>query len=188
MGKAVNVIAVVMFVVGVGFGLYNDSAYKSFYDRHTEQTSLREEFHRLGAKFGYCPADASGKYVCPTERMNELFPMIGYEYHILEREMKNAKEIRNISFAFAVLGPLAIYMFRAFWQSVVAPGARKGAQVSRIAAEKFGEKLGEGAARAASAAAKITDNAQGRTRECPFCAEMIKPHANICHHCGKEVT
>ena len=25
------------------------------------------------------------------------------------------------------------------------------------------------------------------TRECPFCAEIIKNRANICKHCGKEV-
>jgi hypothetical protein len=25
------------------------------------------------------------------------------------------------------------------------------------------------------------------TRECPFCAEIIKKRANICKHCGKEV-
>jgi len=25
------------------------------------------------------------------------------------------------------------------------------------------------------------------TRECPFCAEIIKRRANICKHCGKEV-
>jgi hypothetical protein len=25
------------------------------------------------------------------------------------------------------------------------------------------------------------------TRECPFCAEIIKQRANICKHCGKEV-
>ncbi len=25
------------------------------------------------------------------------------------------------------------------------------------------------------------------TRECPFCAEIIKERAKICKHCGKEV-
>jgi len=25
------------------------------------------------------------------------------------------------------------------------------------------------------------------TRECPFCAEIIKKRAKICKHCGKEV-
>jgi hypothetical protein len=25
------------------------------------------------------------------------------------------------------------------------------------------------------------------TRECPFCAEIIKRRANVCKHCGKEV-
>jgi hypothetical protein len=25
------------------------------------------------------------------------------------------------------------------------------------------------------------------TRECPFCAEIIKKRANVCKHCGKEV-
>jgi hypothetical protein len=26
------------------------------------------------------------------------------------------------------------------------------------------------------------------TRECPFCAEIIKKRANVCKHCGKEVS
>jgi len=26
------------------------------------------------------------------------------------------------------------------------------------------------------------------TRECPFCAEVIKRRAKICKHCGKDVT
>jgi len=25
------------------------------------------------------------------------------------------------------------------------------------------------------------------TRECPFCAEVIKKRANVCKHCGKDV-
>jgi hypothetical protein len=25
------------------------------------------------------------------------------------------------------------------------------------------------------------------TRECPFCAEVIKQRANVCKHCGKDV-
>jgi predicted RNA-binding Zn-ribbon protein involved in translation (DUF1610 family) len=26
------------------------------------------------------------------------------------------------------------------------------------------------------------------TRECPFCAEIIKRRAKVCRHCGKDVT
>jgi len=26
------------------------------------------------------------------------------------------------------------------------------------------------------------------TRECPFCAEIIKKKAKICKHCGKEIS
>jgi rRNA maturation endonuclease Nob1 len=30
-------------------------------------------------------------------------------------------------------------------------------------------------------------HARNYTRECPFCAEIIKKRAKICKHCGKEV-
>ena len=30
-------------------------------------------------------------------------------------------------------------------------------------------------------------HAKNFTRECPFCAEIIKKRANVCKHCGKEV-
>ena len=39
----------------------------------------------------------------------------------------------------------------------------------------------------------LTDNAISKihtrnfTRECPFCAEIIKKRAKVCKHCGKEV-
>jgi ribosomal protein L37AE/L43A len=48
---------------------------------------------------------------------------------------------------------------------------------------KFGnEILQEGVD---AAIAKI--HARNFTKECPFCAEIIKKRANICKHCGKEV-
>jgi hypothetical protein len=28
---------------------------------------------------------------------------------------------------------------------------------------------------------------KGDTRKCPFCAEMVKPEAVVCKHCGKDL-
>jgi uncharacterized membrane protein YeaQ/YmgE (transglycosylase-associated protein family) len=37
---------------------------------------------------------------------------------------------------------------------------------------------------------KVLDNRaikSGKSKRCPFCAELIKPKASICKHCGKEL-
>ena len=48
---------------------------------------------------------------------------------------------------------------------------------------KFGNALVQ--KEVAAAISKI--HARHFTRECPFCAEVIKKRANVCKHCGKEV-
>jgi hypothetical protein len=48
---------------------------------------------------------------------------------------------------------------------------------------KFGNELVQ--KEVDSAISKI--HAKHFTRECPFCAEIIKKRANVCKHCGKEV-
>ncbi len=48
---------------------------------------------------------------------------------------------------------------------------------------KFGNELVQ--KEVAGAISKI--HAKNFTRECPFCAEIIKKRANVCKHCGKEV-
>ena len=62
-----------------------------------------------------------------------------------------------------------------------------GEKLGRVAVDKLGERSARATKDAVGAVAQIADTAQGRTRECPFCAEMIKPQAKVCRHCGNDV-
>jgi hypothetical protein len=55
--------------------------------------------------------------------------------------------------------------------------------IDLISSHRFGNELVQKAA--TDAIAKIHE--RHFTRECPFCAEIIKKRAKICKHCGKEV-
>jgi predicted RNA-binding Zn-ribbon protein involved in translation (DUF1610 family) len=55
--------------------------------------------------------------------------------------------------------------------------------IDLISSHRFGNELLQKAAE--DAIAKIHE--RHFTRECPFCAEIIKKRAKICKHCGKEV-
>ncbi len=55
--------------------------------------------------------------------------------------------------------------------------------IDLIAAHRFGNDLLQN--EVDSAIAKI--HQRHGTRECPFCAEIIKDRAKVCKHCGKEV-
>ncbi|NOY68304.1 MAG: zinc ribbon domain-containing protein [Deltaproteobacteria bacterium] len=55
--------------------------------------------------------------------------------------------------------------------------------IDLLASHRFGhDRITE---MAKSAVARIHE--RNFTRECPFCAEIIKKRANLCKHCGKEV-
>jgi hypothetical protein len=100
--------------------------------------------------------------------------------------MYEAEETRNMGFAFAIGGPVAIWLSVLFWRAV-SPRVQKGAELGRTAVDEISKRSARATKDAVSAVAQMADSAQGRTRECPFCAEMIKPHAKICRHCGKDV-
>jgi hypothetical protein len=85
-------------------------------------------------------------------------------------------------------------MFLLLWR-VAYPKIQRGATVGgrmavaagRIAVDELSTRPARATKDVVGAVAQVSDSAQGRTRECPFCAEMIKPQAKVCRHCGNDV-
>lgn len=162
MNRIAAQLALLTFLIAGGFGLY--------WQKNLE--GAKREYNRRESACGQPGAD-------PLCRLSlSAWPV------------SHAEEMRNAGYGIAIGGPVAIGLFVLLW-AAVAPGIQRGAKVggriavdaSRIAANELGKR----STRAVGTVAKLSDSAQGRTRECPFCAEMIKPQAKVCRHCGKDV-
>jgi hypothetical protein len=163
-------LALLTFILGIGVGLYGQSRY----------TSLQLEIDRENDE---CKRAADGPY---DALMKCAMGTTSAEWSAYE-----AEDTRNYGFAFAIGAPLAIWglvlLSRAATSRAVRQGAIRGAQVGRIAVDELSKRSARATKDVVGAVAQISDSAQGRTRECPFCAEMIKPQAKVCRHCGKDV-
>lgn len=168
MNKLAAVLALLTFLIAGGIGLYEQSVY----------TRIKSV---LDQDKGDC-AFANDRFSCVLGRIPE------------EVELDRAEANRNIGFALAIGGPLAIWLSVLVWRAA-APQLRRGVKVGgriavdagRIAADELSKRSARATKDVVGAVAQLSDSAQGRTRECPFCAEMIKPQAKVCRHCGKDV-
>jgi len=161
MNKLAAVLALLTFLIAGGFGLYGQSTYERL-------KSQEEECELPGAD-----------------------PLCGFSFaYSSALRMYQAESTRNVGFGLAFGGPVAIWIFVQLWR-VAAPkvqvGAQQGVKVGRLAVDELSKRSARATKDVVGAVAQISDNAQGRTRECPFCAEMIKPRAKVCRHCGNEV-
>jgi len=158
-------LALLTFLIAGGFGLYWQKNYES----------LKREYDRSKSECEQPGAD----------------PLCGLALAVgSARPVYHAEEMRNTGFEIAIGGPVAIGLFVLLW-GVAAPrvqrGAKAGGRIAVDASRSAVDELSKRSTRAVGTVAKLSDSAQGRTRECPFCAEMIKPQAKVCRHCGKDV-
>jgi len=164
MNKLAAALALMTFLIAGGWGLDGQADYTLWKNRLDEQESK-------------CAPTTPGDIDSLTCNLEAIQ---------LESYQNQAKETRNLSFALAIGGPVVIWLFVLLWRAA-SPKIRKeairGAKVGLIAVDELSKR----STRAVGTMAKLSDSAQGRTRECPFCAEMIKPHAKVCRHCGKDV-
>jgi hypothetical protein len=168
MKKLADVLALLTCLIGMGFFLYGQSTY----------TSLKAKLDQREAECRQLPERGIEKFNCAMGAINS------------SGRVHDAEEMRNVGFAFAIGGPVAIWLFVLLWRVAspkVQKGAMQGAKVGRIAVDELSKRSARATKDVVGAVAQISDSAQGRTRECPFCAEMIKPQAKVCRHCGNDV-
>jgi hypothetical protein len=176
MNKKLTLVALSIFTIAGGFALGGQSTYMR----------LKGEVERIE---NACPRPErfSAFTFGPNER-----PRCGptsEQYRAVDR----ADAIRTNGFIIAI-GVVVVWVLLLLLQRA-APTVRKGAKVGgriavdagRIAVDELSKRSARATKDVVGAVAQISDNAQGRTRECPFCAEMIKPQAKVCRHCGKDV-
>jgi hypothetical protein len=176
MNRQLTFVALSILIIGGIVALYGHSTY----------SSLKSEVDRIES-------------ACPKQNPFSTFsfdyerPSCGPTYEQYQAVLQ-AETIRNNGLTIAI-SAVAIWAFLLLLQAV-APTVRKRAKVggriavdaSRIAVDELSKRSARATKEVVGAVAQISDSAQGRTRECPFCAEMIKPQAKICRHCGKDVT
>ena len=105
----------------------------------------------------------------------------------MEWELSSAEQTRNLSFALVIAGPLIMLFIGRIVIGIPVPVATDGLDMTKYGTQRI-TKISESAPRkAASGAARLTRSAMGKTKERPSCAEIIKPHARVCHHCGRDV-
>ncbi len=120
---------------------------------------------------------------CPTEEMEELkedLRDMGYE-------LSNAEQTRNLSYAFVIVGPLIIIFIGRVVIGTVIPIIATALYYGKRGAQRASGFSASTSRKAVTEASRLTDAARGRTKECPSCAEMIKPQAKVCRHCGRDV-
>jgi hypothetical protein len=168
MNKLASVLALLTFLVAGGFGLYGQSDYTDWKSR------LNQHERECGP-----PALA---LTCDLEANS------------LQSYMNTAKGNRNAGFAVAILGPVGIWLLALLWRAKSTKlrnraklGGRMAVAAGRIAVDELSTRSARATRDVFGAVAQMSDSAQGRTRECPFCAEMIKPQAKVCRHCGNDV-
>lgn len=174
MNKLAAVLAVTFLIAG-GFALYGQTNY----------SSIKSELDRMGTDCAQRNAPSLDPFRAPPY----LPPICGPTFE----EMNKAEETRNVGVAFAV-GAVAVWLLVLLW-GVASPRIQKGAKVGgrmavdagRVAVDELSKRSARATKDVVGAVVQISDSAQGRTRECPFCAEMIKPQAKVCRHCGKDV-
>jgi len=168
MNKYAAILALLTFILSGGYGLYEHSTY----------TRIKSELDQVDCG----PAYDIESLTCELRRNSD------------ELRMERAEANRNYGFAFAIGGPVVIWLLALLWRAKspkLKRGAKQGGRMAvdagRIALDELSKRSARATKDVVGAVAQISDSAQGRTRECPFCAEMIKPQAKVCRHCGKDV-
>jgi hypothetical protein len=154
---------------------------------HITYTSIKSELDRRESE---CPQPSMRVLTAEELTDPNLFAPCGPTFED-RAPMHQAEDIRNSAIAFA-LGTATIWLVIFL---VRAPEVQKGAKVGgrlavdagRVAVDELSKRSARATKEVVGAVAQLSDSAQGRTRECPFCAEMIKPQAKVCRHCGKDV-
>lgn len=124
--------------------------------------------------YGECEGLGSGN--CPSqvsEAKWDSFPVYGRH--------REAIKNRNIG-----LGVAAASLGAGWILSLIAGGLSRARRAGLHT--KAGNAVGESLAASVQHTANAMDKAKGRTRECPFCAEWIKPNATVCPHCRSEIS
>lgn len=176
-------VAVVVAIGALAYGLYMESRMQVWNSTHSEMLQLEATHGKCTKSKGYGFPD----WNCPTEEMEDLKE----ELRDMRWELSNAEQTRNLSYGMVIAGPLIIMFLGSFTIGLIdtlTPVLARIAGFGRRGVQRAGEFSASTSRRAVSEASRMADSARGRTRECPYCAEMIKPQARVCWHCGRDVS
>lgn len=171
--------AIAVGLSALAYGLYQELRLQQWNEAHTEMSRL-ETLHgkcTTSTEYGY------RKTECPTKEMGVLRGNLQQ----MERELSDAEQIRTISFLLVIVGPLLVMVLGDIVTGALFPIATKGIRAIQHGAQRLGSASASTSQRAVTSASRMANSAKGRTKECPFCAEMIKPQAKVCIHCGRDV-
>jgi len=178
-GKRLKVLALFLGFCAFGSGIY-------WSQKMGQMDQVRAKFSALEQQYGACERRGYGyssEWYCPTNDMLQLRSKVAS----MARDYRDAEEYQLTSFGAMVAIPVGTWFLLWLWTVVVRPIATTSAEIGKAGGRYLGVASSEATKKAVSRAAKLNDSAQGRTRECPFCAEMIKPQAKVCHHCNRDV-
>jgi hypothetical protein len=171
--------AVAIAISALAYGLYLESKVVSW-------NNAVSEISQLEATHGKCSQSKPyfmGAWTCPTKELQRLRE----DLHDMEWGISSAESTRNLSYAMVVVGPLVIGFIYIILTGIVIPVAARISELLKNGTSRAAAISTSTSKRAFRNAAQISNIAKGRTTECPFCAEMIKPRAKVCHHCGRDV-
>jgi hypothetical protein len=123
--------------------------------------------------YGECGGSHIGS--CPRQVMGAIF-----DYLTVSGRYDEAIENRNVSLAVGAAS------FGVGWVLSLIVGGLSRAREAGLHT-KAGKAVRQSLAASVEHTANAMDKAKGRTKECPFCAEWIKPNATVCPHCRSEI-
>jgi len=166
-------------LTAIGFGSHG--LYLEF--RIQDRDNTAAELSYLEKKNGTCTRKAL-EWTCPTEQMEELREDLTRK----QIDLSGAEKMRGMSFGLAFTLPLFIVIAGNILLETILPILIAVFRVTKRYAKHVTSKAGDVPNNILSSIPRITNSATGRTRECPHCAEMIKPQAKVCLHCGRDVS
>lgn len=166
-------------------------------DRNLQKyDSLGYQLQVLEQEYGECGRSLGmyGTLECPTSAMKEMT----IELNMAEGDIddilstiglwgEDPETVKGLSYTLALVSPFIILLIQAIFNNNILPLYRRSVQAGKAGARKAGEYSSSTSKKAFTAAAQMSDTAKGRTMECPSCAELIKPSAQVCIHCGRDV-